>query len=91
MDTYKTVEELTIGSADQSKQFRALMFTSTQAVSGRVQLGIVDGSQNGVTLDFHWDSDATNTPVIFPVSCSGIRGTAAQSSVPANIKVYGLK
>ena len=91
MDTYKTVEELTIGSADQSKQFRALMFTSTQAVNGRVQLGIADGSQNGVTLDFHWDSDQTNTPVVFPVSCSGIRGTAAQSSVPANIKVYGLK
>tara|TARA_R100000005_G_C4960583_1_gene177420 strand:+ start:910 stop:1185 length:276 start_codon:yes stop_codon:yes gene_type:complete len=91
MDTYKTVEELTIGSADQSKQFRALMFTSTQDVDARVQLGIADGSQNGVTLDFHWNSETTNTPVIFPVSCSGIRGTAAQSSVPANIKVYGLK
>lgn len=91
MDTYKTVEQLTIGAADQSKQFRALMFTSTQAVSGRVELGIADGSLNGVTLDFHWDSDQTNTPVIFPVACSAIRGTDAASSVPANIVVYGLK
>ena len=91
MDTYKTVEELTIGSDDQSKQFRALMFTSTQDVDARVQLGISDGSKNGVTLDFHWNSETTNTPVIFPVSCSGIRGTDKASSIPSNIKVYGLK
>jgi|TARA_R100000149_G_C5762646_1_gene66830 hypothetical protein len=91
MDTYKTVEELTIGSADQSKQFRALMFTSTQDVDARVQLGLADGSKNGVTLDFHWNSETTNTPVIFPVSCSGIRGTGNASSIPSNIKVYGMK
>ena len=91
MDTYKTVEELTIGTADQSKQFRALMFTSTQDVDARIQLGIADGSLNGVTLDFHWDSDATNTPVIIPVACSAIRGTAAATVVPSNSKVYGLK
>ena len=56
MDTYKSVEELTIGTADQSKQFRALMFTSTQDVDARLKLGIADGSLAGVTLDFHFKS-----------------------------------
>ena len=91
MDTYRSTEEITIGSADLSRQFRGFMFTSTQDVDARIQLGISDGSLNGVTLDFHWDSDATNTPVIIPVSCSAIRGTDAASVVPSNIKVYGLR
>ena len=91
MDTYRSTEEITIGSADLSRQFRGFMFTSTQDVDARIQLGIADGSQNGVTLDFHWNSETTNTPIIIPVACSAIRGTTVGSDIPSNVKVYGLK
>ena len=91
MDTYKSVEELTIGTADQSKQFRALMFTATQDVDARLKLGIADGSLAGVTLDFHFKSESTANPLIVPVACSAIRGTTVGSDVPSNVKVYGLK
>ena len=91
MYTYRSVEEVTVGTGNQSKQFRGLMFTSTQDVDARIQLGIADGTQAGVTLDFHWKSETTNTPVIIPVACSAIAGTNHGSSIPSNVKVYGLR
>ena len=93
MDTYKSVTELDLTQAAtvNSKQYKALMITSSDGTGDDVELKIVTASNETVTHDFHFEASGVHGFMIFPFYVIKVFHNGGGSTFDTTkLRCYGL-
>ena len=93
MDTYKSVTDLDLTQAAtvNSKQYKALMITSSDGTGDDIVLKIVTATNETVELDFHFEASGVHGFMILPLFVIKVFHNGGGSTFDTTkLRCYGL-